>query len=290
MAIWEGVSEFVAVAETNSFTGAARKLNTSVAQISRRVAALEDRLAVKLLHRTTRKVTLTEAGQVYFEQCKLLVEGLELAELAVTQLQTAPKGKLKITAPVTYGEMHIAPLLHEFLLLYPQLDLELNLTNQTVDLIENGYDIAIRLGRLRDSTMIAKRLSSRQLYVCASPDYIQRYGAPHTLSELSHHQCLVGSVEYWHFQDKKSEKSLRVSGRIQCNSGFSLLDAAKRGLGLVQLPDYYVQAGLDSGELVEVLKEYRDEREGIWALFPQNRNLSPKVRLLIDFLAEKMVD
>ena len=138
MAIWEGVSEFVAVAETNSFTGAAKKLNTSVAQISRRVAALEDRLAVKLLYRTTRKVTVTEAGQVYFEQCKLLVEGLELAELAVTQLQTAPKGKLKITASVTYGEMHVAPLLNEFLLRYPQLDLELNLTNQTVDLIENG--------------------------------------------------------------------------------------------------------------------------------------------------------
>ena len=290
MAIWEGVSEFVAVAETNSFTGAAKKLNTSVAQISRRVAALEDRLAVKLLYRTTRKVTLTEAGQVYFEQCKLLVEGLELAELAVTQLQTAPKGKLKITAPVTYGEMHVAPLLIEFLLRYPQLDLELNLTNQTVDLIENGFDVAIRLGRLRDSTMIAKRLSSRQLYVCASPDYIQHYGAPHTLSELSHHQCMVGSVEYWRFKDKKAEKSLRVSGRIKCNSGFALLDAAKRGLGLVQLPDYYVQAGLESGELVEVLKEYRDEREGIWAVYPQNRNLSPKVRLLIDFLAQKMAD
>lgn len=290
MAIWEGVSEFVAVAESNSFTGAAKKLNTSVAQISRRVAALEERLAVKLLHRTTRKVTLTEAGLVYFEQCKLLVEGLELAELAVTQLQTAPKGKLKITAPVTYGELHVAPLLNEFLLLYPQLDLELNLTNQTVDLIENGFDVAIRLGRLRDSSMIAKRLSSRQLYVCASPDYIQRYGAPHTLSELSHHQCMVGSVEYWRFKDKKAEKSWRVSGRIQCNSGFALLDAAKRGLGLVQLPDYYVQAGLESGELVEVLKEYRDEREGIWALYPQNRNLSPKVRLLIDFLAEKMAE
>ncbi|KII76557.1 LysR family transcriptional regulator [Vibrio renipiscarius] len=290
MAIWEGVSEFVAVAESNSFTGAAKKLNTSVAQVSRRVAALEDRLAVKLLHRTTRKVTLSEAGQVYFEQCKLLVEGLELAELAVTQLQTAPKGKLKITAPVTYGEMHIAPLLHEFLLRYPQLDLTLDLSNQTVDLIEGGFDVAIRLGRLRDSTLIAKRLASRQLYVCASPDYIQRYGAPHTLSELSHHQCLVGSVEYWHFKEKTSEKSLRVSGRIRCNSGFALLDAAKRGLGLVQLPDYYVQAGLDSGELIEVLKEYRDEREGIWALYPQNRNLSPKVRLLIDFLVEKMAE
>ncbi|MBA5761022.1 LysR family transcriptional regulator [Vibrio sp. 404] len=290
MANWEGVSEFVAVAETNSFTGAAKKLHTSVAQISRRVAALEERLAVKLLNRTTRKVTLTEAGLVYFEQCKLLVEGLELAELAVTQLQAVPKGKIKITAPVTYGEIHVAPLLNEFLLLYPQIDLELDLTNQTVDLIEAGYDVAIRLGRLRDSSLVAKRLASRQLYVCASPDYIVKYGAPHSLSELSHHQCLVSSMAHWRFRHKKSEKSVRVSGRIQCNSGFALLDAAKRGLGLIQLPDYYVQTALDNGELVEVLKEFRDEREGIWALYPQNRNLSPKVRLLIDYLAEQMAE
>ncbi|OLQ89021.1 LysR family transcriptional regulator [Vibrio ponticus] len=290
MASWEGVSEFVAVAETFSFTGAAKKLNTSVAQISRRVSALEERLAVKLLNRTTRKVTLTEAGMVYFEQCKLLVEGLELAELAVTDLQAVPKGKIKITAPVTYGEMHVAPLLNEFLLSYPQIDLELDLSNQTVDLIEAGFDVAIRLGRLRDSTLVAKRLASRQLYVCASPEYIEKYGAPHSLSELVHHQCLVSNMAHWRFRQNNSEKSVRVSGRIQCNSGFALMDASKRGLGLIQLPDYYVQSALDSGELVEVLKEYRDEREGIWALYPQNRNLSPKVRLLIDFLAERMAE
>ncbi len=168
MANWEGVSEFVAVAETNSFTGAANKLKTSVAQISRRVSALEERLAVKLLHRTTRKVSLTEAGQLYYQQCKHLVEGLELAELAVTQMQAEPKGLLKVTAPVTYGEMNLAPLLHQFIEKYPQVNLDLNLTNQKLDLIEQGVDVAIRLGRLQDSSLIAKRLSSRQLYVCAS--------------------------------------------------------------------------------------------------------------------------
>ncbi|HGY9594543.1 TPA: LysR family transcriptional regulator [Vibrio campbellii] len=288
MANWEGVSEFVAVAETNSFTGAANKLKTSVAQISRRVSALEERLAVKLLHRTTRKVSLTEAGQLYYQQCKHLVEGLELAELAVTQMQAEPKGLLKVTAPVTYGEMNLAPLLHRFIEKYPQVNLELNLTNQKLDLIEQGVDVAIRLGRLQDSSLIAKRLSSRQLYVCASPAYLDRSGEPHTLSELSHHQCLVGTADYWHFKEQKREKSLRVSGRIKCNSGFALVDAAKRGLGLVQLPDYYVQEALDNGELVEVLTDYRDDREGIWALYPQNRNLSPKVRLLIDFFAENM--
>lgn len=289
MANWEGVSEFVAVAETHSFTAAANKLATSVAQVSRRISTLEERLAVKLFNRTTRKVTLTEAGHVYFQQCKHLVEGLELAELAVTQMQSTPKGLLKVTAPVTFGEQNLAPLLHQFLEQYPQVDLELMLTNQKLDLIEMGFDVAIRLGRLQDSSLIAKRLSSRQLYVCASPNYLDRFGEPHTLSELTRHQCLVGSVDYWRFRDAKREKSIRVTGRIHCNSGYALLDAAKRGLGLVQLPDHYVQQALDEGELIEVLTEYRDEREGIWALYPQNRNLSPKVRLLIDFLAEKLV-
>ncbi|MDN3611907.1 LysR family transcriptional regulator [Vibrio ostreicida] len=288
MANWDGVSEFVAVVETHSFTAAARKLNTSVAQISRRVSALEERMAVKLLNRTTRKVSVTEVGQVYYQQCKHLVEGLALAELAVTDMQSSPRGRLKITAPVTYGETHLAPLLHQFLERYPQVDLELNLTNQKIDIIDMGIDVAIRLGRLDDSSLVAKRLSERQLYVCGSPDYLARYGEPHTLSELAHHQCLVGSVDYWRFDENHREISLRVNGRIHCNSGSALLDAAKRGLGLVQLPDYYVKQGLNSGQLVEVLCDYRARREGIWALYPQNRHLSPKVRLLIEFLAEHL--
>ena len=136
--------------------------------------------------------------------------------------------------------------------------------------------------------MIAKRLASRQLYVCGTSTYLEKYGTPHTLSELTHHNCLVGSSDHWHFKDNTVEKSVRVSGRIHCNSGVALLDAASRGLGLVQLPDYYVQNALDSGALIEVLSDYRDDKEGIWALYPDNRNLSPKVRLLVDYLAERL--
>ena len=288
MANWEGVSEFVAVAETNSFTGAANKLKTSVAQISRRVSALEERLAVKLLHRTTRKVSLTEAGQLYYQQCKHLVEGLELAELAVTQMQAEPKGVLKVTAPVTYGEMNLAPLLHQFLEKYPQVNLDLILTNQKLDLIEQGVDVAIRLGRLQDSSLIAKRLSSRQLYVCATPDYLSRYGVPHTLSELNRHQCLVGTYDHWRFKVEGQARTLKVTGRIACNSGFVLLDAALKGMGLTQLPDYYVMEHLENGRLVEVLSNLKDDREGVWALYPENRLLSPKVRLMLDYLAEHL--
>lgn len=289
MANWEGITEFVAVVDKQSFTNAAKKLNTSVAQISRRVSMLEERLAVKLLIRTTRKVSVTEAGQMYYLHCRSLVEGLETAELAVTQMQATPKGLLKVTAPVAYGESHIMPLLNDFLERYPQVDLDLNLTNLTVDLVESGIDIAIRLGRLKDSSLIARRLSSRQLFVCATPDYFDKFGVPHTLSELGNHNCLVGSSKHWRFRENNVEKSIKVTGRIHCNSGFALLNAASRGLGLVQLPEYYVHEALGSGKLVEVLSEYRDEKEGIWAVYPHNRNLSPKVRLLVDFLAEKLV-
>lgn len=286
MASWEGVTEFVAVAELSSFTAAAARLGTSVVQVSRKVSALEQRLDVKLLHRTTRNVRLTEAGQLYYDQCKQLVEGLEEAELAVTQMQQEPKGLLKVTAPVTFGEQHIAPLAHKFLQDYPQVSLDLNLTNRTLDLVENGIDVAIRLGRLKDSSLIAKRLGDRQLSVCASPTYLSEYGTPTSLEQLNQHQCLLGTLDYWRFREQGVERSLRLNGRIRCNSGLALLDACKAGLGLAQLPDYYVTEALAQGELQEVLTDYRDAREGIWAVYTPNRNLSAKARLFVDYLSQ----
>ncbi|XAW90085.1 LysR family transcriptional regulator [Vibrio sp. CDRSL-10 TSBA] len=288
MASWEGVNEFVAVAETGSFTQAALRMTTSVANVSRRVAVLEERLGVKLLLRTTRKVSLTEAGQVYYLQCRALLEGLEQAELAVTQMQQTPKGKVKVTAPVTYGEQKIAPLLHDFLQLYPQLELDLVLSNQKLDLIEQGVDVAVRLGQLDDSSFIARRLSNRHLYVCATPEYLAQYGTPHTLSELNQHYCLIGTYDHWRFKENHQSRSIRVKGRISCSSGVVLLDAVLKSMGLAQLPDYYVSEHLESGRLVEVLPSYRDDREGVWALYPQNRHLSPKVRLLVDYLAQHL--
>ncbi|MDD9196048.1 LysR substrate-binding domain-containing protein [Aliivibrio sp. S3MY1] len=287
---WEGVTEFVAVAEAQSFTGAARALDTSVAQISRKVAALEDRLSIKLLIRTTRKVSVTEAGQTYYQHCRHLVEGLKQADRAITELNATPQGRLKITSSVTYGEQLIAPLLSDFMLMYPQLELELVLSNQTLDLVEQDFDLAIRLGRLTDSTMMAKRLSSRQVRVCASPDYIEKHGEPHTLSELSQHNCLIGSLPIWRFIEKKKEKSVRVKGSVHCNSGAALTNAALKGLGIVQLPDFYVQESMDKGELVEILVPYREPKEGIWAVYPNNRHLSTKVRLLVEFLAQELAE
>lgn len=285
---WEGVSEFVAVSETESFTKAAARLGISTAQVSRQVSALETRLAAKLFHRTTRKVSVTEVGRVYYQHCRQVLDGLDEAERAITNLQTTPRGLLKITAPVTYGEGTIAPLINDFLTLYPELEVQMNLTNLKVDLVDQGYDLAIRLGQLEDSSMMAKRLGSRTQFVCASPSYVATYGLPHTLSELDQHNCLIGTLDYWRFQEKGKARNVRVKGNLSCNSGHALVDAAIKGLGIIQLPDYYVNPYIASGELVSLLENNRQADEGIWALYPHNRHLSPKVRMLLDFLAAKL--
>lgn len=285
---WEGVNEFVAVYETGSFTAAGKQLSCSTAQVSRLVNALENRLGSKLFYRTTRKVSTTEAGQIYYQHCRQILDALQDAERALTDLQASPRGKLKITAPVAYGESHITPLLNNFILRYPDLELECHLTNLTLDLVDEGIDLAIRLGRLGDSSMIARQLSTRKLYVCASPSYLAGKGEPHTLSELSHHNCLRGTLDYWRFKSQGQERNLRIHGRMRCNSGHALLDAALKGLGIVQLPDYYVGEALKNGSLINLLKPFQCEDEGIWALYPQNRLVSPKVRLLVDYLKKEL--
>ena len=288
MFAWEGVTEFVAVAETESFTQAAKRLGISTAQVSRQVSALEARLATKLFHRTTRKVSVTETGQIYFQHCRQVLDGLEEAERTITNFQSAPRGKLRITAPVTYGEKTIAPLVNDFVLRYPELELELNLTNRTLDLVAEGYDLAVRMGTLESSTLMARRLATRSQYVCASPQYLASHGTPHSLSELENHNCLQGNQDHWRFQENNKAKSLRIKGNITCGSGWALLDAASKGVGIVQLPDYYVQPHLDSGQLVALLTQYQQPDEGIWAVYPHNRHLSPKVRFLLDHLTQSL--
>lgn len=283
---WEGVSEFVAVAEAGSFTGAAGRLGISTAQVSRQVSALEARLSTKLFYRTTRKVSVTETGQIYYRHCRQVLDGLEEAERAVTDLQQVPRGKLRLTAPVTYGEATLAPLVNDFALRYPELQVEMQLTNQKLDLVAEGYDLAIRLGKLEDSSMMARRLGSRTLYVCASPDYLSSHGEPHSLSELGRHNCLPGTLEYWRFQERKRPRNIKVDGSIRCNSGRALVDAALKGIGIVQLPDYYVEEHLEAGRLVSLLEHYREEDGGIWGVYPHNRHLSPKVRMLLDYFSE----
>lgn len=288
MFIWEGVSEFVAVAELESFTAASKRLAVSTAQVSRQITALEKRLSCKLFYRTTRRVSVTDIGRVYYQHCRQVLDGLDEAERAISDLQTTPKGLLKMTAPGTFGEETIAPLVNEFLSLYPELEIQLNLSNQKQDLVAEGYDIAIRLGKLDDSTMMANRLSTRTQYVCASPDYIKKYGIPHSLSELASHNCLVGTLSYWRFHENHKEKHVKVQGSLSCNSGRALCDAALKGIGIVQLPDYYVKEHVDKGSLISLLESYREEDDHIWALYPHNRHLSSKVKMLVDFLKKNL--
>ncbi|PMN93328.1 LysR family transcriptional regulator [Enterovibrio norvegicus] len=287
---WSGVEEFVEVVNSGSFTAAARKLGVSTSHVSRRIDALESRLSTRLLYRTTRQITLTEVGKVYFEHCNSLIEEFCDAEALVTQMQTEPLGLLKITAPSIFGEKYIAPLANEFIQAHPKLSVELHFSNDIVDMVHDGYDLAIRTGMLKDSTLMARRLAPRQLYVCASPDYIKEFGEPKVLADLANHNCLVGSAEAWSFQDKGEATQVKVKGRWHGNSGSAVLDAALRGMGLAQLPDYYVRPKIQQGELLEVLADYKGPDSAVWAVYPFNRNLSAKVRLFVDFLSDHFSD
>jgi len=282
---WQGINEFVAVAENESFTLAAKNLKISTAQVSRQINALEKRLNVKLFYRTTRKVALSEEAQLFYQHCRSLLNGLDAAEQAITNLHSSPQGTIKLSAPVTYGEQKILPLINDFVQLYSNINVISDLTNNRVDLIEGGFDLAIRLGQLKDSTLIAKKLAMRSNFVCASPEYIKKSGEPHSLSELKNHNCLLGTRDYWRFNEQGKEKNIRVTGNIRCNSGIVLVDAALKHLGIIQLPDYYVQQYLASGKLVTLLDNVQEPEEGIWAVYPHNRYLSPKIRLLLDYLA-----
>ena len=284
MSNWEGLDEFVAVAECGQFTAAAERLGLSSSQISRQVARLEERLQTRLFYRSTRKVSLTEAGQTFLQHCQRLQDGREEALRAIGDLAGEPKGLLRMTCAVAYGERFIVPLVNDFMALHPQLRLEIELTNRPLDLLQEGLDLAIRLGRLQDSRLVATRLAPRVMYLCAAPAYLQRYGRPHSLSELPQHNCLIGSSDQWLFQQDDREQALRVQGNWRCNSGEAVLDAALRGFGLCQLPDYYVQAHLRSGALVALLEAQQPPNTAVWALYPQQRHLSPKVRQLVEHL------
>lgn len=285
---WEGISEFVYVAENESFTLAAKKMDISTAQVSRQISALEKRLNIKLFYRTTRKVSLTEEGRIFYQHCRGVLDGLEAAELAVTNFQSKPQGKINLTTPVTYGEQQVLPLINDFMKLYSDIEISVYLSNQQVSLVEGGYDLAIRVGKLTDSTLMAKKLGSRTNFVCASPEYLKKQGIPHSLSELNKHSCLLGTLDFWHFNEDNKEKNIRVKGRLRYNSGYGLVDAALKGLGIVQLPDYYVQSHIESGALISLLENYQEKEEGVWAVYPQNRHLSPRIRLFVDYLSEHL--
>lgn len=283
---------FVKVAETQSFSEAARRLRASKSVVSRQIAALEAELGARLFQRTTRSMTLTEAGRGYFERASRILADLEDANLSVSQLQATPRGQLRVNAPMSFGLLHLAPALPDFLERYPDVDVDLTMNDRFVDLIDEGFDLAVRVGKLEDSSLVARKLVPVRRVVCASPDYLKARGVPQTPNDLTHYDCLCYSnlsmAHDWRFVTEKGEPwPVEVKGRLNVNNGDALKIAALRGLGFVNLPTFIVGSELQAGTLVTVLDRFIPQDASLSAVYPHSRHLSPKVRAFVDFLAER---
>ncbi|MBI1776272.1 MAG: LysR family transcriptional regulator [Proteobacteria bacterium] len=283
---------FLRVAETRSFTEAARRLSLSKSLVSRQVAALEAELGARLFHRTTRSLTLTEAGERYYAATQRIVAEIEEAKLSVSKLQTAPRGRLRVNAPMSFGFLHLAPALPDFLARYPEVEIDMAMNDRFVDLVEEGFDVAVRIGRLADSSLVARKLAPMRRTLSASPAYLERSGVPKTPDDLEGHDCLCYSnltrSEEWRFVGTDGRPwSVEVEGRFRVNNGDALRAAALKGLGIVNLPSFIVGGDLQAGALVSLLAEYIPQDTAIYAVHPHARHLSPKVRAFSDFLAER---
>ncbi|MES2261853.1 MAG: LysR family transcriptional regulator [Pseudomonadota bacterium] len=280
------------VVELGSFTAAAEALGVSHTAVSRQVRQLETRLGAQLLNRTTRRFALTAAGKQYYEASRQILDALDDADRAVGQHQARPSGSLRINAPMAFGTMELATWLPQFIAMYPELKIDLVCNDRIVDLIEDGFDVALRLTRdLPDSTLIAKRLAGNSVLLVASPDYLARHGAPQTPDDLLQHNCLaytqVARPHEWHFNGPDGVRhSVTVRGNLQANTGIALRTAALAGLGIAIASSFIVHDELRRGALVPVLPGYTQRPRELYVLYPQNRHLSPKVRVFVDFATE----
>lgn len=284
---------FRRVAEEGGFSAAGRSLGLSKSVVSKQVQALEQHLGVRLLNRTTRRLSLTEAGQRYFERCVAILDELDDAERAITELTANPRGTLRVNVPVSFGLMHLAPLLPEFLRRYPELEVEVTLNDRFVDLVDEGFDAAVRITRLEDSTLIARRLAPCTGWVCAAPAYLERHGHPRRPEDLGRHNCLIYAyarqTKEWRMVGPSGqEHRVPVHGNLRANNGELLLEAACQGEGVVLMPDFIAYRAVRDGRLTRLLTEYVAMDINVYAVYPYTRHVSAKVRVFVDYLAEKL--
>jgi DNA-binding transcriptional LysR family regulator len=281
---------FIAVVESGSFVKAAVTLGISKTAISRYVADLEARLGTRLLQRTTRRLSLTEPGQRYVERCRQILAELDEADAMAGEQDGQPAGPLRINAPHTFGVLHLAPLWPTFLARHPQVSLDITLSDRLVDIVDEGFDLAIRITRLPDSSLVHRRLAGTRMVLCASPDYLGRHGIPQHPGELAHHETVGYSYfshrREWRFDGPDGPVSVRTHARLIADNGDTCLAAAVAGAGIILQPAFLVQDALRDGQLVEFLPEYTQGETGIYVVYPTRKYLSAKVRVLIDFLVE----
>lgn len=293
---FDAITAFVAVARSGGFSAASRALGTPVANVSRKVALLEEDLGVRLFVRTTRHVALTEGGKRYFEACSRVIDDLRDADEEVTGEYRQPKGDLVITAPLGFGQQHLQPVVHEFLQAYPQVNVHLQLADRVVALVEEHVDCAVRIGALNDSSLVARELGSIHMVVCAAPAYLAAHGAPEDLPSLANHACIswtgLGPYKTWTFTERDGDRALErqvpVHVRVSTTTPESALQAALAGVGLVQATSYQVAPHVTQGRLVPVLSAYDSESVPVNLIYPSKRLIPLKLRALLDFAVPRL--
>ncbi len=290
----DDIGLFLRVLDLGSISAAARSMDLSVAVASQRLKRLEHELGVRLLHRTTRQLRATPEGAALAEQGRPLIEDLEALTGGLRQAGAGVGGTLRLTMSAAFGNQYISPLLPQFLALHPGVRLSVNLTDQVLDLVSAGLDLAIRVGELADSRLVARRLAVNRRVLCAAPDYLRRYGTPQTPADLARHECLllVGSLgrqDMWRLTGPDGQDiAVRVNGRLESNSGEMLRDAAVGGLGIAQHSTWHIGDDLRAGRVQIVLPDYPIRDSGIYAVTPQRRLMPPRVRVFVDFLAAQL--
>jgi len=285
----EGIATFTRVVDSGSFSAAARLLNISKSAVSAHVQRLEERLGIRLMNRTTRRLSLTEAGAAYYTHCARILREAEVAEQAASALQREPRGTLRISAPDSFGWMHVAPTVPAFLKRYPDLAIDINLSPAYVNLVDEGLDLAIRIGVLEDSALVVRKLASSRLVLCAAPAYVEEHGTPRVPDDLASHNCLCTNLltwgDAWRLGGKGREVRVAVSGSFRTNNAEMLRAAALDGVGIAALPTWAVAEQLRSGMLRWVLPAWEAPVSTIYAVYPASRLMSMKVRAFVDHLA-----
>lgn len=289
------IAVFVQVVDSGSFTAAAERLGLSKSVISKYVTRLEDRLGARLLHRTTRRLSLTEVGRTFYERSQLGLREIEEAEAEVSRLQEAPRGTLRINAPMSFGIKHVAPAIPDFQAQYPELTVDMNLDDRQVDLVEAGFDLGIRIAELPDSSLVAKRLGPCKHVICGAPGYFKRQGTPRKAEDLSEHNAITyqyqTSTREWHLITPQGKTvKVPVTGNIHMNNSLALREALLQGAGITLTPTFVVGEDIKAGKLQAVLTDHKCLELSIYAIYPQHRHLSPKVRAFIDFMAGRITD
>lgn len=289
------IAVFVQVVQSGSFTHAAEQLDMSKSAVSKFVTRLEKHLGARLLNRTTRRLSLTEAGEVFYERSRQGLEEIDEASAQVSRLQDAPRGTLRINAPMSFGILHLAPAIGEFQKIYPDLMVDMHLDDRKLDIVEEGFDVAVRITNMADSSLVARRLSPCRHVICAAPAYLAKKGTPTNPSDLRDHHIVSysyqASMTEWEFLSSSGEHlSVSISSKTQINNSLAIREALLSGLGIARTPSFIVSEDTRIGRLVPVLTDYRIPEVSLYLVYAHRQNLSPKIRAFVDFMADKIGD